>query len=134
MAVTANPKIASPADQQIGLRICALRRARGLSQTALGNEIGVTFQQVQKYEKGVNRVSGGRLERIANFLEVETADLFGSNGGKPSRGGPTIIDKFMADHYGGQIAAAYLRIEDRAVQKYVAQFIITLARSRARKT
>ena len=51
------------------------RMVRGLSQTGLGKAVGVTFQQVQKYEKGVNRVGASRLQQIANVLEV-TPDFF----------------------------------------------------------
>src|ERR1051325_6520445 len=57
-------------DIEIGRKIRALRLQRGLSQTALAEGIGLTFQQVQKYEKGANRVSAGRLQQIANFFNV----------------------------------------------------------------
>jgi len=57
-------------DQSVGQKIRAQRIMRGLSQTELGNKLGVTFQQIQKYEKGSNRVSAGRLQRIAEILEV----------------------------------------------------------------
>ena len=57
-------------DVEIGRKIRALRLERGLSQSGLAEGIGLTFQQVQKYEKGANRVSAGRLHRIANLLNV----------------------------------------------------------------
>ena len=57
-------------DVEIGRKIRALRLQRGLSQSELAEGIGVTFQQVQKYEKGANRVSAGRLQRIADLLDV----------------------------------------------------------------
>jgi transcriptional regulator with XRE-family HTH domain len=59
-----------PDDLQIGLKMRALRVARGVSQTTLANGIGVTFQQVQKYEKGANRISAGRLQKIAGMLNT----------------------------------------------------------------
>src|SRR5207244_8195316 len=59
-----------PVDIEVGHRIRIERLARGLSQTALANQLGVTFQQLQKYEKGVNRVGAGRLSRIADKLKV----------------------------------------------------------------
>lgn len=66
-------KTANPVDVHIGARIRAERQARGISQTALGRGIGVTFQQVQKYEKGGNRVGGSRLVKIADILGVQVA-------------------------------------------------------------
>jgi transcriptional regulator with XRE-family HTH domain len=65
-----NKRSADPRDFEIGRRIRALRLERGLSQTELGTPIGVTFQQIQKYEKGANRVSAGRLHRIAELFNV----------------------------------------------------------------
>lgn len=64
------------ADKRIGQKVRTLRLAKRLSQTELANMIGVTFQQVQKYEKGVNRIGAGRLQRIANALEVEAPTFF----------------------------------------------------------
>jgi transcriptional regulator with XRE-family HTH domain len=66
-----------PVDIEVGHRIRIERLARGLSQTALANQLGVTFQQVQKYEKGVNRVGAGRLTKIAEVLGIEVATFFG---------------------------------------------------------
>jgi transcriptional regulator with XRE-family HTH domain len=67
-----------PVDIEVGHRIRIERLARGLSQTALANQLGVTFQQVQKYEKGVNRVGAGRLTRIAEVLGIDVSAFFGS--------------------------------------------------------
>ncbi|MEA2876377.1 MAG: hypothetical protein QOF14_1573 [Hyphomicrobiales bacterium] len=61
---------ATPEDVAIGEKVRALRLDRGLSQSELGERVGVTFQQLQKYEKGVNRVSAGRLVRVAAALNV----------------------------------------------------------------
>jgi transcriptional regulator with XRE-family HTH domain len=63
-------------DVEVGHRIRIERLARGLSQTALANQLGVTFQQVQKYEKGVNRVGAGRLTKIAEVLGVPVGAFF----------------------------------------------------------
>lgn len=66
-----------PVDIEVGHRIRIERLARGLSQTALANQLGVTFQQVQKYEKGVNRVGAGRLTKIAEVLGIDVGTFFG---------------------------------------------------------
>src|SRR5689334_11030997 len=65
-----------PVDIEVGHRIRIERLARGLSQTALANQLGVTFQQVQKYEKGVNRVGAGRLTKIAEVLGIDVGTFF----------------------------------------------------------
>jgi len=67
-----------PVDIEVGHRIRIERLARGLSQTALANQLGVTFQQVQKYEKGVNRVGAGRMTKIAEVLGIEVSAFFGA--------------------------------------------------------
>ena len=64
-------------DVEIGRKIRALRLERGLSQSTLANGIGLTFQQVQKYEKGTNRVSAGRLQRIADLLNIPVMFFYG---------------------------------------------------------
>src|ERR1041384_2179747 len=66
-----------PVDIEVGHRIRIERLARGLSQPGLANQLGVTFQQVQKYEKGVNRVGAGRLTKIAEVLGIEVGTFFG---------------------------------------------------------
>src|SRR5215471_5642880 len=68
-----------PVDVEVGHRIRIERLSRGLSQTALANQLGITFQQVQKYEKGVNRVGAGRLTRIAEVLGVPVSTFFGAD-------------------------------------------------------
>lgn len=70
-------KSATDFDRKVGQRIMTLRRAKGLSQTQLGHAIGVTFQQVQKYENGKNRINGGRLHEVARKLDVSISTLFG---------------------------------------------------------
>ena len=64
-------------DRDIGARVRSLRVMKGMSQTTLGDSCGTTFQQVQKYEKGHNRISGSRLKLIADALEVEVSYFFG---------------------------------------------------------
>ncbi len=65
-----------PIDGVVGKHIRLRRMAKGLSQTELGTRVGVTFQQVQKYEKGINRVGASRLLRIAEVLEVPVSSFF----------------------------------------------------------
>ncbi|MFC7376935.1 helix-turn-helix domain-containing protein [Brevundimonas sp. GCM10030266] len=69
-----------PVDRHVGRQVCARRLALGFSQGDLAQALGITFQQVQKYEKGANRISASRLWRIAEVLRVEVASLFAGYG------------------------------------------------------
>jgi transcriptional regulator with XRE-family HTH domain len=71
---------AKPVDRMVGRQVRMLRVSRSLSQSDLGRTIGVTFQQVQKYENGVNRISASKLYEIAEVLGVEVAQLFADAG------------------------------------------------------
>src|SRR3981081_2626558 len=65
-----------PVDKLVGQNIRIFRMAKGISQTELGNSVGVTFQQIQKYEKGANRVGSSRLAKIAAILKVPISHFF----------------------------------------------------------
>lgn len=80
-------KSATQTDKGIGQKIRVARLAKGWTQTELGETLGVTFQQIQKYEKGGNRVGSGRLFQIAELLEVPLMSFFSDE--KPSRKTPT---------------------------------------------
>src|SRR3954466_11535312 len=75
-------------DVEIGRKIRALRLELGLSQSGLAEGIGLTFQQVQKYEKGTNRVPGGRLQRIAEILNTPVMFFYGSMGAQGKKRDP----------------------------------------------
>ena len=66
----------SPIDIHVGRRVTVLRTAAGLSQADLGRHLGITFQQVQKYEKGKNRISASKLWQVAELLQVDIRALF----------------------------------------------------------
>lgn len=65
-----------PVDVHVGKRVREARAIKGMSQTALGNALGISFQQVQKYEKGNNRIGASRLWDISKVLDVSTAYFF----------------------------------------------------------
>jgi transcriptional regulator with XRE-family HTH domain len=80
ITMTRKPEaVADPVDVAVGARIRLLRKLRGLSQQALAEAAGVTFQQIQKYERGANRVSASMLSRIAGALETPVAEMFGES-------------------------------------------------------
>ena len=72
-----------PVDRHVGRRVQEKRLDLGLSQTALGKAVGVSFQQMQKYEKGQNRISASKLFEIADFLKVDIPYFFDGYGGRP---------------------------------------------------
>jgi transcriptional regulator with XRE-family HTH domain len=84
MAAKIDPRQPDSTDVEVGRLVRALRMSRGLSQTNLANRIGVTFQQVQKYESGANRISMGRLTNIAKLFGVSVPYLL--DGGKEAAG------------------------------------------------
>jgi transcriptional regulator with XRE-family HTH domain len=104
-------------DIQVGERLRALRRAARLSQTALGNRIGVTFQQVQKYENGSNRIAASRLWLIARCLGVPVSALF-SDYDRIDTEGPASDASRLLEAW---------RLMDPAHQKPVLALIETLA-------
>ena len=73
---SASPRSANAIDEFIGARMRECRQALGISQADLGNSLGVSFQQIQKYEKGVNRVSAARLFDICKALNVSLSSMF----------------------------------------------------------
>lgn len=79
-----------PIDVEVGLALRRLRIQRKLSQTALADALGITFQQIQKYERGINRISASTLVRAARALDVRPADLLPGTDAPPlpEQGGP----------------------------------------------
>ena len=78
--MTENKKKPNPIDIHVGSRIRLRRTMLGMSQEKLGESLGITFQQIQKYEKGTNRVSASKLHQIAVFLGVDISELFEGTG------------------------------------------------------
>ena len=123
-----SPKDATGTDQIIGGRIAELRKAKGLSQTALGTALGVSFQQVQKYEKGVNRVGAGRLQVIAKFLDVPVAILFSDDTVAKEQTGAF---EFLSLPGAVELLKAFAAIEDAQLRREVLTLARTAARMRA---
>jgi transcriptional regulator with XRE-family HTH domain len=105
-----------PRDAEIGQRVRALRLQRGLSQTELGQLISVTFQQVQKYEKGANRISAGRLQRIAEVLGVPVAYFFAAPADKETSGSGADHGGFLQTEGALRLARAYARIKEPGIR------------------
>lgn len=97
-----NPKGAHPIDVLVGTKVRHFRTLRGMSQETLGETVGVTFQQVQKYEKGSNRISASRLVQIANALGIDVRLFFDGVDTVKSEDSPAIE---MVSKSGHQAAA-----------------------------
>jgi transcriptional regulator with XRE-family HTH domain len=110
-AKTPTPRASSPADKKLGERIRTRRAAAGMSQADLGKALGVSFQQVQKYEKGVNRVSAVRLEQIATTLK-ESISYFQTDGHTVSKAGQE-LQTLMTDPVNLRMCRALAALDDQ---------------------
>ncbi|MCF1449834.1 helix-turn-helix domain-containing protein [Agrobacterium vitis] len=126
-----SPKAPHPTDVEVGVKIKIRRRMIGMSQMKLGEALGVTFQQVQKYEKGLNRVGASRLSMVANALGVPVSYFFTVRGeelaltGGTSPGGELI--GFIATDEGQSLNLAFTRISSSSVRKRVVNLVKALA-------
>jgi transcriptional regulator with XRE-family HTH domain len=115
-----------PVDIEVGHRIRIERLARGLSQTALANQLGVTFQQVQKYEKGVNRVGAGRLTKIAEVLGIDVGAFFTGKdvleSEQPKDGGSSPL-KLLTVSGAFRLLRAYGDIEDSNLRRAIVDLV-----------
>ncbi|MBU6299274.1 MAG: helix-turn-helix transcriptional regulator [Alphaproteobacteria bacterium] len=126
-------KQANPIDAQVGNRLRLRRMMIGMSQERLGELLGLTFQQVQKYEKGVNRIGAGRLFEIARILGVPIYYFYesvaehppGSPGFAESETPPVL--EFVSSGEGLQLSLAYMRIKDPKVRKRVLDLVKSLS-------
>ncbi len=109
-------------DRQVGMRIRAARLGAGISQMGLGAALGVSFQQVQKYEKGMNRVAPGRLVAIAQVCETSAAALLGHNDDTP----PAVVT-LMATKDGQDLATAFNRIANADDRRVICQLAARFA-------
>ena len=106
-------------DAEIGKRVRTLRLHRGMSQAELGTHLDVTFQQIQKYENGANRISAGRLHRIAEILGVPITYFYsGSEEHKKATHGAAAGIDFdsMQNPDAARMLRAYSRIRDRGIR------------------
>ncbi len=104
-----------PLDIKVGSKVRALRLERQMSQEKLGDALGLTFQQVQKYEKGTNRISAGRLQRIAAILEVPVSVFFAD--ANPPAGGAESLFDLVDTGSALRLLRAYSRIPSPALKR-----------------
>ena len=132
-----NARKANPIDMHVGMRVRMRRMLLGMSQEKLGELLGLTFQQVQKYEKGVNRIGASRLFDLSNVLEVPVQYFFDD---VPGNGASlTVVDGFReptADTYvadvlgsrdGLELNKAFGRIASPRVRRSIVDLVRSLA-------
>jgi transcriptional regulator with XRE-family HTH domain len=125
-------KQANPIDAQVGNRVRIRRMLIGMSQERLGDLLGLTFQQVQKYEKGVNRIGAGRLFEVSRILGVpidffyEGAVAGDRSGFAESENAPPVM-AFVSSGEGLQLSLAFMKIKDVKVRKRVLDLVKSLA-------
>jgi|SRR5215472_7789212 len=102
-------KGATDYDAMVGEKIRAFRNAAGMSQTALGKQVGITFQQIQKYERGGNRVPASRLYQIAEALKVPVATLMPESRNNSKNSHPSLA--IMQDRVGAEVAQLWGKLE-----------------------
>ena len=117
-------------DAEVGRRVRSRRLECRLSQTELADRIGVTFQQVQKYEKGVNRIGAGRLQRISEALEVPISFFFGggaTGGSSRDQGASESVFGFMQTSGSVRIVKAFHKIKSRKARQLLVEMAEELA-------
>ncbi|AEI01181.1 uncharacterized HTH-type transcriptional regulator [Afipia carboxidovorans OM5] len=127
-------KTPNPVDKYVGSRVRMRRIMLGLSQEKLGDALGLTFQQIQKYEKGTNRIGASRLHQIADILQVPVSFLFeggpSSNvildglGEAPS---PAYVSDFLATSEGLALTRAFTRITDAKLRRSIVDLVEQIA-------
>jgi transcriptional regulator with XRE-family HTH domain len=127
-------KLPDPTDKYVGSRVRMRRIMLGMSQGALGDALGLTFQQVQKYEKGTNRVSASRLQQLSQILQVPVPFFFegAPHSGRSSRKEresptPIYITQFLSSTDGHALLKAFSRIKSSAVRRSIVRMIETIA-------
>ena len=127
-------KAPNPTDKHVGSRVRMRRKMLAMSQTKLGDALGLTFQQVQKYERGANRIGASRLQQLSHILQVPVAFFFegapnasaphGSNGSALSM---AHIDDFVSNSDGLRLIGAFMRIDNASVRRRIVMLVQEIA-------
>ncbi|MGO9673350.1 MAG: helix-turn-helix domain-containing protein [Methylocella sp.] len=140
IAVEKIKKVPNPIDRYVGSRVRMRRVILGMSQEKLGEALGLTFQQVQKYEKGANRIGASRLQQISRTLDVPPAFFFEGAPSFEAAAGPpesrlgvaeesntSYVADFLSTAEGLHLNLAFARIHDPKVRKRIIDLVSALA-------
>jgi transcriptional regulator with XRE-family HTH domain len=129
-------KAPNPIDKHVGSRVRMRRMMLGMSQEKLGDALGLTFQQVQKYEKGTNRIGASRLQQISQILQVPVAFFFEGAPNIPSgprpdslqeAPSPAYVSDFLATSDGLALTKAFTRISDSKLRRRIVDLVEQIA-------
>jgi transcriptional regulator with XRE-family HTH domain len=130
-------KAPNPIDKHVGSRVRMRRMMLSMSQEKLGDALGLTFQQVQKYEKGTNRIGASRLQQISQILQVPVAFFFegapnvGGDGSRVSGMGeapsPAYVSDFLATSDGLSLTKAFMRIKSNKLRRRIVDLVEQIA-------
>ncbi len=126
-------KTPDPIDKYVGSRIRMRRIMLGMSQEKLGDALGLTFQQIQKYEKGTNRVGASRLQQIADVLQVHVSFMFegapggGAGAGMAESASPAYVSDFLATSDGLALTKAFTRLKDAKLRRSIVDLVEQIA-------
>jgi len=127
-------KAPNPTDKHVGSRVRMRRMMLSMSQEKLGDALGLTFQQVQKYEKGTNRIGASRLQQISAILQVPVSFFFegAPSVGLPVQGiseapSPSYISDFLATSDGLALTKSFMRIKDAKLRRRIVDLVEQIA-------
>jgi len=126
-------KAPNPIDKHVGSRVRMRRMMMSMSQEKLGDALGLTFQQVQKYEKGTNRIGASRLQQISTILQVPVSFFFdgapnsGSTSGMSEAPSPAYVADFLATSDGLALTKAFMRIKSAKLRRRVVDLVEQMA-------
>ena len=127
-------KVPNPIDKHVGSRVRMRRMMLGMSQEKLGDALDLTFQQVQKYEKGTNRIGASRLQHISHILQVPVAFLFegaphlpGQAQGSGEVPSPAYVSDFLSSTDGLALVKAFTKIKEAKLRRRVVQLVEEIA-------
>ena len=130
-----NKKKPNPIDIHVGSRIRLRRTMLGMSQEKLGESLGITFQQIQKYEKGTNRISASRLQAISDVFRVPPSFFFQDDDNAASATGVAHetgdVSTFVSSKEGLDLNRAFLKIGDSGVRKSIIALATALSKASA---
>jgi transcriptional regulator with XRE-family HTH domain len=128
-------KAPNPTDKHVGARVRMRRMMLGMSQEKLGDALGLTFQQVQKYEKGANRIGASRLQQIAHILQVPVSFFFEGAPEVPGHHSadmaeapsPAYVSDFLATSDGLALTKAFMKIKDAKLRRRIVDLVEQIA-------
>ena len=124
----------NPIDKHVGSRVRMRRMMLGMSQTKLADAFGLSFQQVQKYEKGTNRIGAGRLQQISNILQVPVTFFFegaptisGAPQAKGTAPSPAYVSDFLTTSDGLALTKAFTQIKNAKLRRRIVDLVEEIA-------